>query len=49
VRFLLCFSHASQQVLDTFNNNKARISIQWVIELVTKRGLAVRHDAIFSE
>ncbi|KAJ7788155.1 hypothetical protein B0H14DRAFT_3095201 [Mycena olivaceomarginata] len=34
---------SSWQMLNTFNNDKARISVRWIIALVTKRGLSVRH------
>ncbi|KAJ7306950.1 hypothetical protein DFH08DRAFT_918535 [Mycena albidolilacea] len=29
-------------MLNTFNNDKAHISVKWLIQLVTKRGLSVR-------
>ncbi|KAJ7205782.1 hypothetical protein GGX14DRAFT_397480 [Mycena pura] len=32
-----------QQMLNLFNNDKAHVSMQWLISLVTKRGLVVRH------
>jgi hypothetical protein len=30
-------------MLDLFNNDKAHVSLQWLIALTTKRGLIVRH------
>ncbi|KAJ7310681.1 hypothetical protein DFH08DRAFT_718770, partial [Mycena albidolilacea] len=33
----------SWHMLNTFNNDKAHISVKWLIQLVTKRGLSVRH------
>ncbi|KAJ6552419.1 hypothetical protein DFH09DRAFT_1248667 [Mycena vulgaris] len=30
-------------MLNTFNNDKAHVSVKWLIQLVTKRGLIVRH------
>ncbi|KAJ7112253.1 hypothetical protein C8R44DRAFT_632289, partial [Mycena epipterygia] len=33
----------SWQMLNTFNNDKAHVPVQWLIALVTKRGLTVRH------
>ncbi|KAJ7936968.1 hypothetical protein B0H13DRAFT_1589272 [Mycena leptocephala] len=33
----------SWQMLNPFNNDKAHVSLQWLIALVTKRGLTVRH------
>ncbi|KAJ7208121.1 hypothetical protein B0H12DRAFT_1034314 [Mycena haematopus] len=33
----------SWQMLNPFTNDKAHISIRWLIALVTKRGLSVRH------
>ncbi|KAJ7163200.1 hypothetical protein C8R46DRAFT_861874, partial [Mycena filopes] len=34
---------ASWQMLNVFNNDKAHVSVQWLIALITKRGLTVRH------
>ncbi|KAJ7128294.1 hypothetical protein C8R46DRAFT_1015544, partial [Mycena filopes] len=31
------------QMLNIFDNDKAHVSVQWLIALITKRGLAVRH------
>ncbi|KAJ6553225.1 hypothetical protein B0H19DRAFT_899300, partial [Mycena capillaripes] len=31
------------QMFNTFNNDKAHISVKWLIQLVTKRGLSIRH------
>ncbi|KAJ7833514.1 hypothetical protein B0H14DRAFT_2364269 [Mycena olivaceomarginata] len=30
-------------MINTFNNDKAHISVKWLIQLVTKRGLSIRH------
>jgi hypothetical protein len=48
VRARLCFTcrlllNSCQQMLNTFINDKAHVSVQWLISLVTKRGLSVRH------
>ncbi|KAJ7898942.1 hypothetical protein B0H14DRAFT_2331956, partial [Mycena olivaceomarginata] len=36
-------SWASRQMLNVFENDKAHISVKWLLQLVTKRGLWVRH------
>ncbi|KAJ6482220.1 hypothetical protein C8R47DRAFT_982076, partial [Mycena vitilis] len=33
----------SWQIINTFDNDKAHVSVQWLIALVTKRGLTIRH------
>jgi hypothetical protein len=43
VSIIILFLISGQQMLNTFSNDKAHVSVQWLIELVTKRGLSVRH------
>ncbi|KAJ6566682.1 hypothetical protein B0H19DRAFT_915710, partial [Mycena capillaripes] len=33
----------SLQMFNTFNNDKAHISVKWLIQLVSKRGLSICH------